>query len=234
MTDSISKFESSLTRDFKRRTQRLIDYEGILEESELSNETFQKIILRGATIELCSQWEGFCKNSIRRYMDFINCEIENLADVRVELRAAEVLQIIAGKMSNVGNKQTRKFRHYYDEVFILLHDPRRYSKKVTKEKGKEKLSTDFLSKQSTIDWEYFEELMWAVGVSIDKEVELYGKSLDELIKDRNGIAHGEDRPIDFEIWKERSSMIRHMMKYVSDKIRLSAAEGMFLASNQRR
>lgn len=236
MSDRISKFESSLTKDFARRTRRLVGYENIFKCDGIFDDFFMGTILRGATVELCSQWEGFCKKSIKSYIEFINHQVDHISDLRVELRTIEAVQQILGKKNNIGNGQPKKFRHYYNDIFVLLHEPDRSEKK--------RLSTKFLDEQSSIDWAYFEELMWVIGISVE-EVKIYRNALNELIGMRNGIAHGEDYVShnedlsikldlenDLKVWKEKLKIIQIMMKYVFDEICVSVKEERFLISYQ--
>lgn len=244
MSNEIFKFHGSLNRELKIRIQRLDIYDEIIQKVELSNKAAVEAILRGGVVELCAQLEGFCKSSIRQYLHYINSEIEDLSNVHVGLRTALAAHIflqktnnLLGKINNVG--EINKFAHFYNEIFILFHEPDKSNRKELSQK----FIKNFLEEKSGIDWNYFEELMWVVGIPIDEKVSAYEKSLNELIGRRNEIAHGDESldkkggpwlEIESEtrVWGERLGMVRYIMKYIYDRIRIASEKNQFLITSK--
>lgn len=168
-----------------------------------------KAYIRTGILILYAHWEGFIKISAREYIKFLNDQKISCSDMTDNFVTLSVKSIIcdAGK----SNKSSKHF----EVVNKLLNN----SDRIFKVKEKEKLIVDT---ESNLSYNVLAEILFGLGFDNSKYVLKQNFIKENLIDQRNAIAHGEliklipDTEDDIKHIKEEYSNLFHEILKLMD------------------
>lgn len=204
---SLSELQDELDRDF---SWRIHEFSGLRKLIPTNGGKYQVSLIRANLAILYAHWEGFIKNSSGYYLEFVN---------RKGLKASELLDCFAylglkKKMNTL--VETKKADH---GLMILQQIRSDFSEPLP-------LSFDgVLRTDSNLKSEVFTAIATSLGFSIDRYVPYFNLIDESLLKQRNGIAHGEYLEIDLTRFNEIADRVIMLLRWFKADIEIAASNG---------
>jgi hypothetical protein len=136
----------------------------------------KEMIIKYTIPSIYSLWEGFVKNSFRKYIDEINSLNLPINDIHMNLLVHSLTSVDKLRLENPRNsfKSKKEFTEYYFEVisqpFII---------------------SDIIPTRSNVNFEVINEILLIFNLELLPKD--FDKPLSKLVLFRNSIAHGEVR-----------------------------------------
>lgn len=171
---TIDELQNSLDDDFGWRLQEIHEIKSSIKSSSAIR---QQALIRAGVPVVYAHWEGFIKESARRYLTFINNQ-------RLYYRQVKSCFLALGLGKHLGTlADTRKAELGTKAVESLL------------ESLNEHVSVNVeyaVNTKSNLNWEIFRDILASLGIDRTR-YETRANFLDErLVRSRNEIAHGQN------------------------------------------
>lgn len=203
--------EREISDDIEIRTKELNLLTQICTNSNL-DDTQKELILRFSISIVYSIWEGFVKNSIRKYINSINSLNLNFAQINqtilIHYLDSKYPQFTTGLKDDFVEKHT-----FFDKV----------NQGLSRICIVEKLPT-----KSNINFDVLNDILYRLN--LDKLSEDFKEDLNELLKYRNKVAHGDvySNAIDIELLTKIITNVINVMNEVLLIIRKGCDDNTYL------
>lgn len=181
---TLEKLEDNLTKDISWRTQELVNLRNEIDAKfELNNQEVS-FLIRGSIALMYAHWEGSVKSQLTSYVKFLN-ELLKENYLKLEDYDDEILDLIFQPTVKSLTQNTKEKRLKGIRVFKELY----FDKNILKIDSKEVVNT-----KSNLSFEVLCKLL--NNFNIQKINDINKIFIENLLKDRNAIAHGEKRYIE--------------------------------------
>jgi len=179
--NNFDELENSLDRDISWRVKELINLQNEIDSKfELNNQEVS-FLIRGSIALIYAHWEGSIKSQLSHYVKFLNnllkekyLELENYDDEILDLLFQPTIKILGHNTKEKRLKGIKNFKQLYFNQNILTID-----------------SKEVVNTKSNLSFEVLTKLFKNFKI---KELDNINTSfIEQLLKDRNAIAHGERR-----------------------------------------
>lgn len=144
----------------------------------------QKVLLRASIPFIYSHWEGFVKKSCEAYLEYVSNKNLNLNTLKPQFIAIALKSKIEKSNENSVKKRT-------EYVKILLENI---------DKPSNLNLNGVIKTKSNLRFDVFEEICYTLCIDINR-FEHKKAEIDELVDNRNTIAHGNYQKITFAIFE---------------------------------
>lgn len=175
----INGFSRKLDRKSGWRKKEISDISLAIDADRLPAASL-KATRRAAACLLYAHWEGFVRDSIELFLDFVRSSVFDESEVNTKLRAAILLEYVDRNRGNFGlDACARYFDMTFNEKFSIVELP----------------SIGKLS--GNVSYETFVSLISVFNFEVPASIEVRRKFINVLLlHSRNQIAHGHGLPIE--------------------------------------
>lgn len=184
--DNFEKLENSLDKDISWRTKELINLKNEINSKFERNNQEVSFLIRGSIALIYAHWEGSIKTQLSHYVKFLNnllrdkyLELENYDDEILDLLFQPTIKILGHNTKEKRLKGIQNFKKLYFDKSILKID-----------------SAEVVTTKSNLSFEVLIELF--EKFKIEQLDDIHSMFIEQLLKDRNAIAHGENRYIEID------------------------------------
>lgn len=217
----------------KRKLQALHDLQDVLDEEMLwrrqeihhlftlvkqSKAPKQKSFIRASIPILYSHWEGFVKAAAEAYLNFVNNQ-------ELTYQELDTCFIIFGVKKRINELiEAKSPRVTIEALNFLLKE---MESKAILQLGQA------INTESNLTSKVLDKIALSIGLSVEK-YEAKAQWIDnELVNTRNGIAHGENRRLDFETFKDFRDKVMELLEWFKTDIENAASTERYKAKELR-
>jgi len=178
---NFDELENSLDKDIAWRAKELINLKNEIDSKfELNNQEVS-FLIRGSIALIYAHWEGSIKSQLSHYVKFLNnllkgkyLKLENYDDEILDLLFQPTIKILGHNTKEKRLKGIKNFKKlYYDNDIVTID------------------SHEVVNTKSNLSFEILIELFEKFKIQQLNNID--SKFIEQLLKDRNAIAHGERR-----------------------------------------
>jgi len=208
----LEKLEENLNRDILWRKKELINLKNEIDYKFKFNNQEVSFLIRGTIALVYAHWEGSIKSQLYSYIKFLNVLLKERY-IELDNYDNEILDLIFQPAIKTLSHNTKEKRLKGIESFKKLY----FNKEILKIDAKEVIDT-----KSNLSFEVLSKLFDKFKVQqLDN---INDKFIEQLLKDRNSIAHGErkySKNINEDIKKDienRIEKINNLIEVVENNI----------------
>jgi hypothetical protein len=213
---SLEQLNQRLTEDLIWRKKEISDLKNLIETKSFSTSK-QNALLRSGVMLLYAHWEGFIKTAATSYLEFV---------VRQELTYKDLaINFVAVAMKTKLNEatETNKATIFTEVTDFMLNQMDEKSAIPYK---------DVISTAANLSSSILREIVCLLGLDYSfyetKEVIIN----EQLLKRRNGIAHGEYLSLDRDEYQQLHDEILAMMENFRTQIENNASQKLYLRNQK--
>lgn len=178
---AIDNLEDRLNQDLSWRKRELVNLNNELSDKAGNSNQEYSFLIRGSIALIYAHWEGSVKAQLVAYVKFIN-NLLNDEYLKIDDYHDELLDLIFVPTIKTLSQNTKEKRIKGIKDFKKLY----FDKKVITINSKEVINT-----KSNLSFEVLEDLLYKFSI---KSLDVINKQfIEQLLKDRNAISHGENK-----------------------------------------
>ncbi len=201
----LEKLEENLNRDILWRKKELINLKNEIDSKFKLNNQEVSFLIRGTIALVYAHWEGSIKSQLSSYIKFLNVLLKEKY-IELDNYDNEILDLIFQPAIKTLSHNTKEKRLKGIESFRKLY----FDKEILKIDANEVIDT-----KSNLSFEVLSKLFDKFKVQqLDN---INDKFIEQLLKDRNSIAHGErkySKNINEDIKKDIENRIERINKLI--------------------
>lgn len=209
---TLEHLNQRLTEDLIWRKKEISDLKSLIETSNFSHSKHNALLRSGVTL-LYAHWEGYIKTAATSYLEFVAQQKLNYDELAINFVA------IAMKFQLNQARETNKATVFTEVANFMLTQMNQKSLIPYK---------DVVSTASNLSSSILCEIVCILGLDYSfyetKEVIIN----EQLLKRRNGIAHGEDLSLDRKQYQQLHDEILAMIENFRTQIENNASQKLYL------
>lgn len=159
--------------------------------------SLQSALIRATVPLLYAHWEGFVKVNMSYYLEYVsNKYLKNS-----ELKTSFVALSLQSKLGDLNNSS---FSNRTKIIDFILNDLEKQSKIPRK---------NIINTKSNLSYNVLQEILFILDLE-DNHIESQKELINDLVNERNYIAHGEHTLIDFDTFENFYNDIIALMEYL--------------------
>lgn len=167
--------------------------------------SFQTAMIRATLPLLYAHWEGFVKLSLSYYLEFISGKGLKNNELKTQFLALSL-------QNKIGDLKQNNLQNKTQIIDFIFSDLEKQSKIPTK---------NIIQTRSNLRYDVLDEILFIMDLK-DLHFESQEDLINDLVNERNYIAHGEHKLIDFDTFLEFFNDTISLMDYLKTKIENSA------------
>lgn len=199
---TFDQLTDKVTNEFSWRRKELTILKNKIPTSKNS---YQIALIRAVVPLLYAHWEGFVKSSLSYYLTYVS----NQGLKHNELKTQFIALSFQSELSDIKTNSIHTKTRIIDFIFSNLN---KQAKIPTK---------NIVNTKSNLNYEVFEDILYTLSFK-DPHFESKRDLVNDLVSERNYIAHGEHKLIDIETFNEFFNDTISLMSYLKTKIENSA------------
>ena len=187
---------------WRRKELTLIKYKIPKEKNSL-----QSALIRATIPLLYAHWEGFVKVNMSYYLEYVsNKYLKNS-----ELKTSFIALSLQNKLGDLNNSSFSNRTKIIDFIFEDLEKQSKIPKK------------NIINTKSNLSFNVLQEILFILDLE-DSHVDSQKELVNDLVNERNYIAHGEHTLIDYETFENFYDDIIALMEYLRTIIENNAIQ----------
>lgn len=199
---TFDQLTDKVTNEFSWRRKELTILKNKIPNSKNS---YQTALIRAIIPLLYAHWEGFVKCSLSYYLTYVS----NKGLKHNELKTQFIALSLQSKLSDIKANSIQTKTQIIDFIFSNLNKQARIPTK------------NIINTKSNLNYNVFEDILYTLSFK-DSHFESKRDLINDLVSERNYIAHGEHKLIDLETFNEFFDDTISLMEYLKTKIENSA------------
>jgi hypothetical protein len=201
---SFDNLTDKIVADFSWRRKELTL---IKNKIPIEKNPLQTALIRATIPLLYAHWEGFVKVNMSYYLEYVsNKYLKNN-----ELKSSFIALSLQNKL---GDLKTSNFSHRTKIIDFLFNDIENQSNIPKK---------NIINTKSNLKFEVLQEILFILDLE-DNHIESQKELIDDLVVERNFIAHGEHKLIDYETFENFYNDTIALMAYLKTTIENNALQ----------
>lgn len=197
--DSLSK---KLYEEFSWRRKELTLLKSKI---PIEKNSLQSAMLRSAVPLLYAHWEGFVKLTMSYYLEYISRK--NLK--HSELKHTFIALSLQNKLGDLSNSSIENRTKIIDFIFNEIDKQSNIPRK------------NIINTKSNLKFDVLKEILFILDLD-DSHIDSQKELIDDLVAERNFIAHGEQKLIDYQTYEYFFNDIISLMEYLKTTIENNA------------
>lgn len=203
--------------DFLGNRKQLRKRELISLYQDLSKPTIR--VCRAAIVLSYAHWEGFVKEAARAYVCLVSHKSRSLDSLAINFQALVCRQEL------LAAQNAKKRIQPHISLTMLFTDNLKKSCSIDPE--------SVIDTESNLSAEVFANICLCIGIDYHKDWSTYGPFMDDLLKIRCEVAHGNLIPQDEEYAKEILNFCINAIDRFSNDIENAASQSMYLRNKEQ-
>jgi hypothetical protein len=204
----IDRFDDFIESDFDWRRKELQLLKKELEKKE-PYPKFEKIFLRAGIALLYAHWEGFIKSIAEMYLHHVYLQNKKFKELNIHFRALSLREVSNNKIDIEACKKIIIYMEESDE--------------------KAKFQYNKINTKSNLNCDVLLDILRFIGLESRIKIDYDGETIiNDLVKTRNHIAHGENPQVTSKLFLEYHEKIISLMEMIKIEIQNEAAEKRYL------
>ncbi len=137
-------------------------------------------LIRGGITLTYAHWEGGIRQNLIKYIEFLNKHLEKTESKHI--KEEWIIDLVFGEIVKTLGHNTKIKR---------LKAINKFKERMVE--NKEIQISTLVNTKSNLDFKIFKNLSENFNIFIEPEVEIEEKSIQKLVRDRNSVAHGENK-----------------------------------------
>ena len=171
----------------------------------IEKNSLQSAMLRSALPLLYAHWEGFVKLTMSYYLEYVS----NKHLRHDELKTTFIALSLQNKLGDLNNSSIENRTKIIDFIFTDLTKQSNIPKK------------NIINTKSNLRFEVLKEILFILDLD-DSHIDRHESLINDLVSERNYIAHGEHKLIDYKTYENFLTDIITLMEYLKTTIENNA------------
>lgn len=169
--------------------------------------SLQSAMIRASIPLLYAHWEGFVKTTMSYYLEFVsNKYLKNC-----ELKTQFIALSLQNKLGDLNNSSFENRTKIIDFIFKEINKQSSIPKK------------NIINTKSNLKYDVLNEILFILDLQ-DSHIESKKDLINDLVDERNYIAHGEHKILDYKTFEFFFNDIIALMEYLKTKIENNAIQ----------
>lgn len=180
----------------------------------LEKNSLQNAMLRSSLPLLYAHWEGFVKLTMSYYLEFVS----NKHLKHNELKSTFIALSLQNKLGDLNNSNIENRTKIIEFLFNDIDRQSNIPKK------------NIINTKSNLKFDVLKEILFILDLS-DSHIDSKKELINDLVTQRNHIAHGEQQLIDYETYENFFNDIIALMDYLKTSIENNAVQEKYKNEN---
>jgi len=182
----------------------------------LDKNPLQSAMLRSALPLLYAHWEGFVKLTMSYYLEYVSKKYLN----HDELTSNFIALSLQNKLGDLKNRSIENRTKIIDFIFNNIARQSNIPKK------------NIINTKSNLNFEVLKEILFILDLD-DPHIDNKKDVINDLVTERNHIAHGEQKLVDYQTYENFFTDIIELMEFIKTTIENNAIQEKYKKANAK-
>lgn len=210
MASKIQTFDNLSDKIYSELSWRRKELTLIKSKIPIEKNSLQSAMIRASLPLLYAHWEGYVKLTMSYYLEFVsNKYLKNN-----ELKTQFIALSLQSKLGDLNNSNFENRTKIIDFIFNEINKQSNIPKK------------NIINTKSNLKYEVLREILFILDLE-DSHIESKKELINDLVEERNYIAHGEHKIIDLKTFEIFFDDIIALMEYLKTSMENNAIQEKF-------